>query len=80
MFKDVVIIIINAFLYTYVPLFCSCEDAITFGMGFATNALNLPRLIGKDCLVLSDEFNHASIITGLRRVHYQKLHHLDRKI
>ena len=46
--------------------FLGVEDAITFGMGFATNALNIPRLIGKDCLVLSDEFNHASIIVGLR--------------
>ena len=31
-----------------------------------TNAMNIPQLIGKECLVLSDEFNHASIILGLR--------------
>ncbi|XP_011186626.2 serine palmitoyltransferase 2 [Zeugodacus cucurbitae] len=42
------------------------EDAIVFGMGFATNALNLPSLISPGCLVLSDEKNHASIILGLR--------------
>ncbi|XP_018789625.1 PREDICTED: serine palmitoyltransferase 2 [Bactrocera latifrons] len=42
------------------------EDAIVFGMGFATNALNLPALISPGCLVLSDEKNHASIILGLR--------------
>lgn len=42
------------------------EDAIVFGMGFATNALNLPSLISSGCLVLSDEKNHASIILGLR--------------
>ena len=46
--------------------FVGTEDAITFGMGFATNALNLPSLISKGCLVLSDEKNHASIILGLR--------------
>ncbi|XP_067623154.1 serine palmitoyltransferase 2 [Eurosta solidaginis] len=42
------------------------EDAIVFGMGFATNSLNLPSLISPGCLVLSDEKNHASIILGLR--------------
>ena len=46
--------------------FVGTEDAITFGMGFATNALNLPSLISRGCLVLSDEKNHASIILGLR--------------
>lgn len=46
--------------------YCGVEDAIVFGMGFATNALNLPSLIGPNCLVVSDEKNHASIILGLR--------------
>ncbi|KAL7286085.1 hypothetical protein TKK_0019601 [Trichogramma kaykai] len=46
--------------------FLGVEDAIVFGMGFATNALNLPSLVTKGCLVLSDERNHASIILGLR--------------
>ena len=36
-------------------------------MGFATNSLNIPRLLaGKETLVLSDEKNHASLILGLR--------------
>jgi serine palmitoyltransferase len=42
------------------------EDAIVFGMGFATNALNLPSILSPGCLVISDEKNHASIILGLR--------------
>lgn len=46
--------------------FLQVEDAIVFGMGFATNALNLPSLITPGCLVLSDEKNHASLIIGLR--------------
>ena len=46
--------------------FLGTEDAITVGMGFATNSLNLPILIDKGCLVISDEKNHASIILGLR--------------
>ncbi|XP_020290705.1 serine palmitoyltransferase 2 [Pseudomyrmex gracilis] len=46
--------------------FLGVDDAIVFGMGFATNALNLPSLVSKGCLVLSDEKNHASLILGLR--------------
>ena len=46
--------------------FLGVEDAITVGMGFATNTLNIPQIINKGCLVISDELNHASIILGLR--------------
>ncbi|XP_037923980.1 serine palmitoyltransferase 2-like isoform X2 [Hermetia illucens] len=46
--------------------FLGTEDAIAFGMGFATNALNLPSLLSPGCLVVSDEKNHASIILGLK--------------
>lgn len=40
--------------------------AMVFSMGFATNATSFPALIGKGCLVISDELNHASIRVGLR--------------
>ena len=53
-------------LEQYVARFVGTEDAIAFGMGFATNALNLPSLVSKGCLVISDENNHASLILGLR--------------
>jgi len=46
--------------------FLGAEDAICFGMGFATNALNLPSLLGPGCLVMSDTSNHASLILGLK--------------
>lgn len=46
--------------------FLRVEDCITFGMGFATNTLNIPPLIGPNCLVLSDEKNHASILLGCK--------------
>lgn len=46
--------------------FLGTEDAITFGMGFATNSLNIPAILSSGCLVISDEKNHASIILGLR--------------
>lgn len=49
-----------------VARFVGTEDAITCGMGFATNTLNIPSILGKGCLVISDEKNHASIILGLR--------------
>uniref|UniRef100_A0A1B0CL42 serine C-palmitoyltransferase n=2 Tax=Lutzomyia longipalpis TaxID=7200 RepID=A0A1B0CL42_LUTLO len=46
--------------------FLNVDDAIVFGMGFATNSLNLPTLLSPGCLCVSDEKNHASIILGLR--------------
>ncbi|XP_038074862.1 serine palmitoyltransferase 2-like [Patiria miniata] len=49
-----------------VTRFTGKEDAVTFAMGFATNALNMPSLIGKGCLVVSDKLNHASIVLGTR--------------
>ncbi|KAF2873598.1 serine palmitoyltransferase 2 [Massariosphaeria phaeospora] len=40
--------------------------AMLFSMGFVTNATSFPSLIGKGCLMLSDELNHASIRFGAR--------------
>jgi len=49
-----------------VARFIGAEDAITCAMGYATNVLNIPALLNKGCLVISDAKNHASIILGLR--------------
>ncbi|KAK6181302.1 hypothetical protein SNE40_009185 [Patella caerulea] len=49
-----------------VAKFLGVEDAITFPMGFATNSMNMPCLVGKGCLLLSDELNHASLVLGSR--------------
>ncbi|CAF5091236.1 unnamed protein product, partial [Rotaria magnacalcarata] len=46
--------------------FLHVESSIAFGMGFATNSLNLPVLASKGDLILSDEMNHASLILGIR--------------
>ncbi|XP_034537463.1 serine palmitoyltransferase 3 isoform X2 [Notolabrus celidotus] len=46
--------------------FLSVESSMTFGMGFATNSMNIPALVGKGCLILSDELNHTSLILGAR--------------
>jgi len=53
-------------LETLTAEFLGTEAAISFGMGYATNVLNIPSLVGPGCLVLSDTSNHASIIVGLR--------------
>lgn len=46
--------------------FLGLESSIVFGMGFATNATNIPNLVGKGCLILSDELNHSSLVLGAR--------------
>jgi len=49
-----------------VARFVGQEAAIIMSMGFATNSTTIPALVGKGCLVISDEFNHASIRVGIR--------------
>ncbi|XP_059215203.1 serine palmitoyltransferase 3 isoform X2 [Centropristis striata] len=49
-----------------VASFVGAESSMTFGMGFATNSMNIPALVGKGCLILSDELNHTSLILGAR--------------
>ncbi|KZT22918.1 serine palmitoyltransferase 2 [Neolentinus lepideus HHB14362 ss-1] len=46
--------------------FVGQEDALLCSMGFATNSTIIPALVGKGCLVISDELNHASIRFGVR--------------
>ncbi|KAG5651050.1 hypothetical protein H0H81_010065 [Sphagnurus paluster] len=46
--------------------FVGMEDALISSMGFATNSAYIPALVGKGCLVISDELNHASIRFGTR--------------
>ncbi|KAF5922935.1 hypothetical protein HPG69_013280 [Diceros bicornis minor] len=49
-----------------VASFLGVEAAMAYGMGFATNSMNIPALVGKGCLILSDELNHASLVLGAR--------------
>ena len=49
-----------------VARFVGTESAMVVSMGFATNSTTLPALVDKGCLVISDEFNHASIRFGVR--------------
>lgn len=49
-----------------VARFLGVEASMVFGMGFATNSMNIPALTGKGCLIVSDELNHASLVLGAR--------------
>lgn len=40
--------------------------SMVFSMGFSTNSTTFPALVGKGCLIISDELNHASIRIGAR--------------
>ncbi|KAI9703164.1 MAG: serine palmitoyltransferase component [Candelina mexicana] len=46
--------------------FVGKPSAMVFSMGFGTNASTFPALVGKGCLIISDELNHASIRFGAR--------------
>lgn len=41
--------------------------AVVFGMGFASNSLVLPALMGSGDLIVSDSLNHSSIVTGVKQ-------------
>ncbi|XP_060068388.1 serine palmitoyltransferase 2-like [Ylistrum balloti] len=49
-----------------VAKFVGVEAAFTLPMGFATNSMNMPCLVGKGSLILSDSLNHASLVLGSR--------------
>ncbi|KAI8815093.1 pyridoxal phosphate-dependent transferase [Cladochytrium replicatum] len=49
-----------------VARFLGQESAILVSMGFAMNATSIPALVGKGCLIVSDELNHSSIVLGSR--------------
>ena len=46
--------------------FKGTESSLTYQTGFAANAGLIPQLVGKGDIVISDEFNHGSIIDGVR--------------
>ncbi|KAJ1768807.1 serine palmitoyltransferase component [Coemansia sp. RSA 1813] len=49
-----------------VARFVGTEAALIVSMGYATNALNIPALVSKGCLIISDELNHSSLVSGAR--------------
>ncbi|KAF8960950.1 pyridoxal phosphate-dependent transferase [Flammula alnicola] len=57
---------LHAISEALVAKFVGMEDALISSMGFATNSTYIPALVSKGCLVISDEYNHASIRFGVR--------------
>jgi serine palmitoyltransferase len=53
-------------LEALVARFVGKPAALVFGMGFATNSMNIPALMGKGDLLISDQMNHASLVTGAK--------------
>lgn len=49
-----------------VAKFVGKPASMVFSMGFVTNATTFPTLVGKGCLMISDELNHSSIRFGSR--------------
>ncbi|CAJ0961924.1 unnamed protein product, partial [Mesorhabditis belari] len=49
-----------------VARYLGVEEAICFPMGFGTNSMNIPALVDKNSLILSDKLNHSSLVIGCR--------------
>ncbi len=57
---------LHAGLETSLANFKECKKALLFNSGYAANIGAITSLVKKDDLVFSDEYNHASIIDGIR--------------
>lgn len=62
-----------------IPRFKGTDDAITYSSGYATNLATISTLVGRNDWVLSDKWNHASIVDGclLRRAEFVRFRHND---
>lgn len=49
-----------------VASFVGKQDSVVVGMGFATNSMLIPAIVGEGDLIISDALNHASIVVGAR--------------
>jgi serine palmitoyltransferase len=49
-----------------VAKFVGKQSSMVFSMGFQTNSTAFSALVGRGCLIISDELNHASIRFGAR--------------
>ncbi|OMJ07295.1 Serine palmitoyltransferase 2 [Smittium culicis] len=49
-----------------VARYLGVDDSIIISMGYATNSSVIPLLVEKGCLLISDELNHSSLVSGSR--------------
>ena len=59
--------------------FMGREDAIVYATGYVTNLATVSALVGRGDWVISDKWNHASIVDGcvLARGEFKRFHHND---
>ncbi|MBP7960327.1 MAG: pyridoxal phosphate-dependent aminotransferase family protein [Caldilineaceae bacterium] len=59
--------------------FMGREDAIVYATGYVTNLATVSTLVGRGDWVISDKWNHASIVDGcvLARGEFRRFHHND---
>ncbi|OMH83676.1 Serine palmitoyltransferase 2 [Zancudomyces culisetae] len=49
-----------------VARYLGVDDAVVVSMGYATNSTVIPLLTSKGTLIISDELNHSSLVSGAR--------------
>ncbi|OLY80631.1 Serine palmitoyltransferase 2 [Smittium mucronatum] len=49
-----------------VSRYLGVEDTVIISMGYATNSSIIPLLVEKGCLIISDDLNHSSLVSGSR--------------
>ncbi|HEB66298.1 MAG TPA: aminotransferase class I/II-fold pyridoxal phosphate-dependent enzyme [Chloroflexi bacterium] len=67
--------------------FKGAEDAVTFSSGYVTNYSTISALVGRGDYVISDKFNHASIVDGclmsgakMLRFRHNDMAHLEARL
>ncbi len=67
--------------------FKGAEDAVTFSSGYVTNYSTISALVGRGDYVISDKFNHASIVDGclmsgakMLRFRHNDMAHLETRL
>lgn len=58
--------LVHVELEEYIAKFVGKPSALVYNMGYGTNSTTIPALLGKGALIISDSFNHSSIVNGAR--------------
>lgn len=70
---------LHAAMEARIAAFMGREDAIAFSTGYTTNLATISTLVGRGDWVVSDRWNHASIVDGclLSQGHFRRFRHND---